>query len=111
MDLRQLNHRNHINDQCTECKEPEMFNRCYWMSTSHLSFRGDSEYFLQLYVRLCNIIKWYIAQKYHLGKKKYWNLKILESCCEQFSYCWFNLKLDYALFLSILQILETILGT
>ena len=52
MDLGQLSHRNHTNDQCNECTEPEMFSWCYESFARHLGFSGDSGYFSQLCIRL-----------------------------------------------------------
>ena len=46
MDLRQLNHRNHINDLCTEYTGSELLGRYWSMSTRNLGFRGDGGYLL-----------------------------------------------------------------
>ena len=46
--LRQLSHRNHINDWCTEYTRSEMLGRYWSMSARNLGFRGDSGYFSQL---------------------------------------------------------------
>ena len=45
MALRQLSHRNHINDWCTEYAGAEILGRYCSMSTRNLGFRGDSVYF------------------------------------------------------------------
>ena len=45
MDLRQLSHRNHINDWCTEYTGSEILGRYCSMSAIDLDFRGDSGYF------------------------------------------------------------------
>ena len=48
MDLRQLSHRNHINDWCKGYREPEILGRCYQISASHPGLSGDSGWFSQL---------------------------------------------------------------
>ena len=45
VDLRQLSHRNHINDWCTEYTGSEILGRYCSMSARDLGFRGDSGYF------------------------------------------------------------------
>ena len=44
MDLRQLSHRNRLNDWCTEYTGSEILGRYCSMSARDLGFRGDSGY-------------------------------------------------------------------